>query len=434
MEVEGAAPRILLVEDEDAHAELVRRAFDAAGVAVDMIRARNLREAHARLAESRPDLVVADLRLPDGDGAELLSGDREPSGCPVVIMTSHGDEQVAVSTMRTGALDYVVKSETTLAQMPRVVERALRESRHIAERRRAEEALRESEEHFRILIENGLDMIQMLGEDKSILYVSPSCERVLGQTLSQLRGQQLQDLIHPEDRERAARAIERALSDPGSVQSYAVRLRGAGGRWRVVESMGRAHLHAREGLRVVLNSRDVTEREQAEAEKRRLEAQLRHARKMETLGTLAGGIAHDFNNILQAIVGCTELAQHVLPDENPAAGYLKRVVDGTGRARKLVRQILTFSRQDEPERRRIPLQKVVDESLLLLRATLPSTIEIQRTGDGGGSVLADPTQLQQVLMNLCTNAQHAMEGVGACSRWPWSGCGSVSRVGTSRRS
>jgi CheY-like chemotaxis protein len=133
---------------------------------------------------------------------------------------------------------------------------------------------------------------------------------------------------------------------------------------------------------------------------------------METLGTLAGGIAHDFNNILQAIVGCTELAQHVLPADNPAAAYLARVVDGTGRARKLVRQILTFSRQDEPERRRIPVEKVVDESLALLRATLPSTIEIRRSGGPGGSVLADPTQLQQVLMNLCTNAQHAMEESG----------------------
>ena len=406
------APRILLVEDEEAHAELVRRAFESAGVAVRLARARNLREARQMIADVPPDLVVADLRLPDGDGAELLSGDREPSGCPIVIMTSHGDEQVAVSSMRTGALDYVVKSEATLAQMPRIVQRALRESRHIAERRRAEQALRASEEHFRLLIENALDMIQMVAPDNTILYVSPSCERVLGQTLSELRGQRLLDIVHPEDRQAAARAIERAFAEPGSVQSYAVRVRGAGGRWRTLESMGRAHRDAHEGLRAVINSRDVTEREQAEAEKRRLEAQLRHARKMETLGTLAGGIAHDFNNILQAIVGCTELAQHVLPPDNPAAGYLERVVDGTGRARKLVRQILTFSRQDEPERRRVPVEKVVDESLALLRATLPSTIEIRRSGGAGGAVLADPTQLQQVLMNLCTNAQHAMEGTG----------------------
>jgi PAS domain S-box-containing protein len=403
---------ILLVEDEEAHAELTRRAFEGHARTVELTRARSLREAREKIAARLPHLVVADLRLPDGDGAELLSGDRESARYPVVIMTSHGDEQVAVDAMRTGALDYVVKSEVTLAGMPYIAERALREWGHISERRRAEEALRASEEHFRLLIENALDMISILAADGTVGYISPSCKRVLGYLPGEVVGRNVLDLVHPEDRDLVEEALAESFAGPGAAHSYVARMRASGGGWRLLESIGSVRADPQEGLRAVVNSRDITDRREAEEEKERLEAQLRHARKMETLGTLAGGIAHDFNNILQAIVGCTELAQHTLPDESAASGYLQRVVDATGRARNLVRQILTFSRQSEPERRQVSIEQVVEEALALLRATLPTTIEIRRDFRAGGHVLADPTQLQQVLMNLCTNAQHAMEPNG----------------------
>ncbi len=139
---------ILLVEDEVAHAELIRRAFSARDQTVTLIVAPNLKQARASLTEAMPDLVISDLRLPDGDGVELLPADRSPSPFPVVIMTSHGDEQVAVEAMKAGALDYVVKTEATLAQMPRIAERALREWGHITERRRAEETARQAQENL----------------------------------------------------------------------------------------------------------------------------------------------------------------------------------------------------------------------------------------------------------------------------------------------
>jgi PAS domain S-box-containing protein len=410
--MEPRPTRILLVEDEEAHAELARRAFEDSPYPVALIRARNLHEARLRIATETPDLVLADLRLPDGDGAELLPGDRGQLAYPIVIMTSHGDEQVAVESMRTGAVDYVVKSETTLAQMPRVAERALREWRHISERRRAELALRESEEHFRLLIENALDLIGVLEKDGTVRYISPSSQRVLGMRPDEITGQNVLNLIHPEDQKNAREAIARVFSAPGAGHSFVIRVRSRSGRWRLLESIGKAHKEPSAGWRAVVNARDITDRKEAEDEKARLEGQLRHARKMETLGTLAGGIAHDFNNILQAIVGCTELAQHTLPDDSPASGYLVRVVDATARARQLVRQILTFSRHSDPERRHVAMARVVDEGLALLRATLPTTVEIRRSDRASGAVLADPTQLQQVLMNLCTNAQHAMEPNG----------------------
>ncbi|MGA2108684.1 MAG: ATP-binding protein [Syntrophorhabdales bacterium] len=148
-------------------------------------------------------------------------------------------------------------------------------------------------------------------------------------------------------------------------------------------------------------------------ERRRAEAQLRQAHKMEAVGTLAGGIAHDFNNILAAIIGFSEIAQEKTPEESPARRHMERVFAAGIRGRDLVKQILAFSRQAEPEMHPLKLVAVVRETLKLLRASLPRTIDIRTNLRGeSGSVLADPVQMQQVLMNLCTNAAHAMKRGG----------------------
>lgn len=140
----ASAQTILLVEDEEAHAELVERAFERLPDRFRLQVANSLKQARRRLAEHTPDIVVADLLLPDGRGIELLPDGQEPP-FPLVVLTSHGNEKIAVEAMKAGALDYVVKSATVLSDMPRVVERALREWRLIAERRRAEEERRQIE-------------------------------------------------------------------------------------------------------------------------------------------------------------------------------------------------------------------------------------------------------------------------------------------------
>ena len=129
---------------------------------------------------------------------------------------------------------------------------------------------------------------------------------------------------------------------------------------------------------------------------------------MEAIGTLAGGIAHDFNNILSAIVGFTELSQLKMPKGSPIEEYIDQVMKAALRAKDLVRQILTFSRLSEQERRPLRVDMVVVEALKLLRASLPMTIEIQQEMESSRLVLADPTQIHQVVMNLCTNAGQAM--------------------------
>ncbi|MCG2777151.1 MAG: PAS domain S-box protein, partial [Desulfobacterales bacterium] len=159
-------------------------------------------------------------------------------------------------------------------------------------------------------------------------------------------------------------------------------------------------------INFVAVKRDVTE-------EIKLEDKLRQAQKMEAIGTLAGGIAHDFNNILSAIIGYTELTQYEIPEGSKAKGNLREVLKAGRRAKDLVKQILAFSRQGDQERKPLQISHIVKEVLKLLRASLPTTIEFRLNIEPEiGIIEADPTQMHQVLMNLCTNAAHAMDEKG----------------------
>lgn len=159
--------------------------------------------------------------------------------------------------------------------------------------------------------------------------------------------------------------------------------------------------------------RDVTDKVRMEEEKQQLEVQLQQAQKMEAVGTLAGGIAHDFNNILTAISGYSELAQLDLPEESKPWHHLQQVRTACMRAKDLITQILTFSRKGDQEQLPIQMHHIVKEALKLLRSTIPTSIDFRQNIDAAcGSVLASPTEIHQVMMNLCVNAFHAMREKG----------------------
>ena len=157
----------------------------------------------------------------------------------------------------------------------------------------------------------------------------------------------------------------------------------------------------------------IIQRNRMAEEKLNLESQLRQTQKMEAIGSLAGGIAHDFNNLLTPILGYSELVLQDIPGDSPEASKLIEVVKAAGLAKELVRQILTLSRQSKYELKPLRVELVVNEALKLLRSTIPSTIEIRnRVEADNRTVYADPTQIHQVIMNLCTNAYHAMKTSG----------------------
>ncbi len=400
---------VLLVEDEEAHAELIRRSFEPRAEMMRLTVATSLREARSHLNETKPDLALIDLLLPDGKGIELLPAEDEEPQYPIVIMTSHGDEEVAVEAMKAGALNYVVKSGETLSNMPQIVEGALREWGHVVERRRAEEALQVSEAHFRSLIENALDIITVVDQQGTIHYASPSMERVLGYTPDDRTGTNMFGLLHPEDREHVIRKIFSSFDQPGSTNFFESRYRHRDGSTRVLEAVASTRAQTDGEMRGVINSRDVTDRKRDQEENARLEEQLRHSQKWEIIGSLAGGIANEFNNMLTPILGFAQMAIDEAPAGSKVQKRLEHILTAADRSRGLAEQILAFSRQAEPQRKAVQLDDIVADALKLLRPSLPTNIKIRYEVDlVHNSVIADPDQMHQVLMNLCTNAHHAM--------------------------
>jgi PAS domain S-box-containing protein len=221
--------------------------------------------------------------------------------------------------------------------------------------------------------------------------------------------------IHTDDKPRLELAVQDHLE--GRTSAFECEYRIRNGDWHWLQVRG---LCLRDGTgkpyRFVGSATDVTAQKQAQTEKERLEAQLRQSQKMEAIGTLAGGIAHDFNNILGAILGYGELAQQQSVPNSALRRYIDNVMHAAGRAKVLVDRILGFSRSGLGERAPVHIQSVVEETLELIAASLPTAIRLEKSlGAGDSALLGDSTHLHQVAMNLCTNAIRAMEHGGVLS-------------------
>lgn len=278
--------------------------------------------------------------------------------------------------------------------------------RDITARREAEEALRKSEERFRKLAENSPFGLSIMDEDGIFEYFNPKFTEILGYDPKDIPDKDAWfEKAYP-DRGYRNSVISVWKKDLATVKSgqtseRAFNVRCKDGREKTIHFR---HVEISDGKQYTTYE-DITAR-------KRLETQLRQAQKMEAIGTLAGGIAHDFNNILSAVIGYAELAIQDAPVNTTLERDLRNVLEAGERAKALVNQILTFSRQKEHELRPIQILPVIKEALKLLRASLPTTIEIRRDLRGDSLIMGDPTQIHQVLMNLCTNAAHAMNKKG----------------------
>jgi PAS domain S-box-containing protein len=281
----------------------------------------------------------------------------------------------------------------------------------ITERKLAQEALRLSEARMSSIFHASPVSIAITRlRDAQIIDVNEAWLRLTGLAREEAMGRsptQLNCWVDPGLRDH----LVRRLMDQETVHDFECQFRHKSGR--ISDLLLSAELVELHGEPCVLSlAQDITRRKQAESEKEQLEAQLRQAQKMEALGTLAGGIAHDFNNILGIIFGYAEIARTDPEDAELVNESLGQVLNASFRARDLVQQILAFSRQGEQELRPVQVGLIVKEALKMLRASLPATIQIKYDVTSRSAVLADPTQIHQVLMNLCTNAAHAMKDEG----------------------
>lgn len=271
--------------------------------------------------------------------------------------------------------------------------------------------LQESEERFRQLAENIDSVFWIFSPDKkSVLYISPAFETIWGVPSRQLydRPELWLEYIHPDDRERIRQAAD-SSDKPGTYDE----------EYRVIQPTGEIRwirdrafpLRDNRGIvyRIVGIASDITARKESEQQHALLEEQLRQSQKIEAIGTLAGGIAHDFNNILSAILGYTELIHLRLENDPENRKCLSEVLVAASRAKDLVKQILAFSRKTAESRSPVQIHLLVDEAVKLLRQTIPATIKIDLDiKTERDTVLADATQIHQVVMNLCTNSYQAM--------------------------
>ncbi len=268
--------------------------------------------------------------------------------------------------------------------------------------------IRKAERKYRSIFENALEGIYQSTPQGQILSANPAFAELLGyesaeQLMTEVSDIGVQHWAEPNQR----RDMVQVLLDGGTITTLEARLVRRDGQRIWVMINGRP-VYDNSGELLYLEGmvQDITE-------KVHFEAQIRQTQKMEAIGTLAGGIAHDFNNMLGVIIGCSELAIDGILEGGKAAADMERVLDAGLRAKALVRQILTFSRQDEIEFKPLLLKPFLKETIKFLQTTLPANIQVRfSNGESNGTVLADPTQLQQVLLNLCTNSAHALATSG----------------------
>ncbi len=528
---EGGSIRIVLVDDSTADLELMERELEDFGLRVEALRARGLGEVESLFRDQPPDLVITDYVLPDGDGLGVLATVRERDPLiPVIVITGAVDERTASACIGAGAADYVLKDH--LPRLPIAVLNALEKVRVRSEALRAQEALRESESRYRLLVESLPVVAFTLAVEPypHLTFVSSRVEAVLGIPRSRWLENPdfLGSRIHPQDRSTVLRGLVRGRRS-GSLQDLTFRILGREDRvhWVRINASATANGGGRAVLQGVL--RDITDLKQAELERdllsaaveqsdslvlitdlegralyanpafeaitgyareevlgrdprvllggeeraekdrpmwealrwgeawrgefenrrkdgipfvtranispihdfrgrvthivgishditaeKELEAQLRQMQKMETVGQLTGGIAHDMNNILSAVMSYTALARADLePGQAGIARDLGEVETAARRGAELIRKLMTFSRRDHLRPRVLDAEKVVLGLEGMLSRILPANLKISMSTEGGGAwCRADEGALEQILVNLATNARDALSGPG----------------------
>jgi PAS domain S-box-containing protein len=323
---------ILLVEEQETHAELMCRAFDKHGNGFGVMVAGTLQEARGYLKKSPPDLVITKVLMPDGKWTDLLHSEEQDSeGFPVVVMTNEKDENCAMEAMKAGALDCVVKSRANLREMPHIAERALREWEHIIKHRRADKALRESQEHYRSIMEAMNDLVYISSPEYRIIYMNPAMIERTGHNAS---GEACYEAIHGlnercgwcvHDRVQQGERCETEVVSPKDRRPYHV-----------------CHspiFHVDGSVSQMTVCKDISELKRAEEERLIKE-------KLEGVLEMAGAACHELNQPLMTISGYCELLMMVMKEDDPYYERIKVIDEQVHRMGEITGKIMNIRKYE----------------------------------------------------------------------------------------
>jgi PAS domain S-box-containing protein len=402
--------KILLIEDNPDHAFLERQALERQ-LDAEVVAEPRPSDGLRRIAEEDLDVVVLDYQLPGADGLDVLRRiKRARADLPVVVITAAGSEEVAVAAMKEGASDYLVKRFGSSAEESKLAA-SVRRSLEQAELARA---YRRSQEILQTTLELAWDGIAYVNlATLEISSANDSLCRMLGAPRAGLDGRPITSLFVEADRPRIVDVLRRVREEnprpragPGRARSSQfeedeLHLLAAAGERRTID-LRTVAVDIDGAPSALMKVRDITE-------KKRIQARLVQAQKMEAIGTLAGGIAHDFNNLLGAILGYASfLKRHIQPDDRLFKS-VQTIEAAAERAAELVQRLLSFSRRGPQEATPFSLNAMVEETMRLLSRSIPETVAIDpHLAPDLPAVEGQETQVQQALLNVCLNARDAM--------------------------
>ncbi len=436
--------RALVVDDSPVDAELVVREMERQGFALEWRRVASAEALTAALSGESWDVVLCDYAMPGFGGLEALALVRDSGlDLPFLLISGTVGEDVAVEAMRAGAHDYLLKDRLT--RLGAAVERELHEAEERRERRRAQDAERAAQAETRRLLaeaeasrrallsavedlqaavaarrlqtsalEAAANAIVITDREGDIVWANPAFTALTGYELEEATGQNPRVLVRSglTPQEDYA-ALWRSILDGEVWRGELVNRRKDGTLYPEEQTITPVRDDSGAITHFIAVKQDVSERREAEARRISLEAQLRQAQKMESVGRLAGGVAHDFNNALGVVLGHADLALKLVPAGSPLARHLEAIREAGRRSANLTRQLLGFARQQPVEPRQLDVNDRIEGMLRLLRQLIGEDVRLGwQPGAGLWSVRADPGQIDQLVSNLVVNARDAITGVG----------------------
>ena len=398
--------QVLIIDDDEAYVAFLREAFATArGGRFVLSHVARLSEVLAELEQRPATVILLDLNLPDGNGLKWLSAHWERLPGAVLVLT--GDPELAANPdLVAGAQDFLIKSQVDPEHLVRAV-------RYAADRESARQELLRSRAYFQSLIEQARDLITVVDERGIIRYQSPGTIHMLGLPPESFLGKSLFSVVDHDQAARGQALLSGVFGGDEQMPVGEFTLHHLDGSLRHIEVVA-SRIAPEAGVqRIVLNSRDVTERKRAEDAVRARDELLVQSQKMEAVGRLAGGIAHDFSNVLTVVTQACERLKDRIAAGTASTTEIDMILRNTERAASLTRRLQAFSRQQVLAPRPLHLGKLVQAASELLEQFIGEDIHLSiDIAADLHPVQADPVQIQQVLMNLAINARDAMPAGG----------------------